>query len=435
MKRKVMSVLLASVIIASASVTGNAEEPDLGEITIWSTLSQSEMDYLVSVYQAENPNGAEVEVVCIPEDDYVSKIQAALAAGEKIGDILYIEITNFGAFKETQALETLNDYDGVMDILDAQYEYVAELSHNSNDEIKGISYQATPGGLWYRRDLAEKYLGVSEPEEVQTLVSDWDTLIETGKKVYEASGGKVGLLDDATSVWTIMQYNAKGGPWVDTSTNTLLSDSKIRNIFQIAMDIRENNVDAKQTQWEAAWTSGIYDAEEYIMIGLPTWGLSYVIKSNTPEDKWKESAGSWGLVSAPETYYSGGTWICMSATSENKEGAWDYLKTMAGKESVLKDCYLDYEGDFVSNRNVIANAIDEGHTDLFLGDQNYLTVFDSIASGIQAVGTTKYDTQCVNSFEAVLDQMLAGYMTVDQAVEAFKEDVQSVYPELNSDPS
>lgn len=159
-----------------------SEETDSGKISVWSTLSQEEMNYYVSLYKEANPDGAEVEVTCIPEDDYVSKLQAAFAAGEEVGDVMYIEITNFGVFKETGVLETLNDYEGAEDILEEQYEYVSGLSKNSAGEIKGISYQATPGGLWYRRDLAEKYLGVSEPKEVQELVKDWDTLIETGKK-------------------------------------------------------------------------------------------------------------------------------------------------------------------------------------------------------------------------------------------------------------
>ena len=407
-----------------------AEETEMGKISVWSTLSQEEMNYYVSLYKEANPDGAEVEVTCIPEDDYVSKLQAAFAAGEEVGDVMYIEITNFGVFKETGVLETLNDYAGAESILEEQYEYVSGLSKNNAGEIKGISYQATPGGLWYRRDLAEKYLGVSEPEDVQEFVKDWDTLIETGEKVYEASGGEVALLDDATTVWTIMQYNAKGGPWVDPETNTLLADSKIANIFQLAKNIRDNNVDAKLTQWDASWTAGIYDSEKYIMMGLPSWGLPYVIKANTPEDKWEEVAGNWGLVEAPQTYYSGGTWLCMSATSKNKEGAWDFIKTMTSDQNILTEGLIEYEGDFVSNREAIQKAIDEGHTDQFLGDQNYFEVFDSIASNITAVPTTKYDTQCVNSFEAVLSQMLNGDLTVDEAVASFKADVQNVYPEL-----
>ena len=72
---------------------------------------------------------------------------------------------------------------------------------DQNGVLKGASWQAAAGGYCYRTDLAEQYLGVTTPEEMQAKVADWDTFWATAKEVYDASGNKTAMADTLGGVW------------------------------------------------------------------------------------------------------------------------------------------------------------------------------------------------------------------------------------------
>ena len=57
------------------------------------------------------------------------------------------------------------------------YSYTDEIGKDSNGVRKGVSWQAAAGGFAYRADLAEEYLGVKSPEEMQAKIDDWDLFV------------------------------------------------------------------------------------------------------------------------------------------------------------------------------------------------------------------------------------------------------------------
>lgn len=54
-----------------------------------------------------------------------------------------------------------------------QYKYTLEAVTTADGEIRGLSYQATPGMLVYRRSIAQAVLGTDDPETVAAAVADW----------------------------------------------------------------------------------------------------------------------------------------------------------------------------------------------------------------------------------------------------------------------
>ena len=67
------------------------------------------------------------------------------------------------------------------DMYSDAYSYTVAMGTDQNGVLKGASWQAAAGGYCYRTDLAEQYLGVKTPEEMQAKVSDWDTFWATAK--------------------------------------------------------------------------------------------------------------------------------------------------------------------------------------------------------------------------------------------------------------
>ena len=88
------------------------------------------------------------------------------------------------------------------------YPYTIQIATDQRDgSLKGVSWQACPGSYMYRRSLAEKYLGTSDPAEVQEYVKDWDTFIETAKMINEKSGGATKILSSNDDIQNVFFSN------------------------------------------------------------------------------------------------------------------------------------------------------------------------------------------------------------------------------------
>ncbi len=399
-----------------------------GEITIWTNLAQDEMNTYIETFNKYVP-GVKVNLSVMPSNEYRTKLQNAFRTGTNAPDVATFEISDFGKYKETDILENLSAAPYNADeISKDMVPYVDKLSRDADGNIMGMSWQSTPGGFWYKKALAREYLGTDDPDELHEMLKDWDSIIEVGKQVYEKSGGKVALLDDVETVEQIYS-SYKGAPWVDEN-NHIISDEFLTEEFDLIKRVRENNVDAKSDQWSAGWTSGMYAQDMYILVGLPTWGLNTCIKPGIPTEEMENAADTWGYMEAPIPYQNGGTWYGMYSKSENKEAAWAWIKTMTSNVDCQMDGQVNVLGDFPGYIPTIERAIEEGHTDIVTGDQQYFADFYETAKLVEADPMTIYDRQAWTSFGAQRDLLANGDITVEEAVQGFKEDMKNIYPEI-----
>ena len=209
-----------------------------GSIDVWTNLSQDEMNFYVKEFNKIVP-GVKVNVTVMPSKEYRTKLQNAFRTGTNAPDVATFEISDLGVYKDTDILENLSQEQyGAEEISKKMIPYVDELSRDKNGNIKGLSWQSTPGGFWYKKALAKEYLGTDDPKELYKMLSDWDKIVEVGKKVYEKSGGKVALLDDVESV---LQFYAsyKGQPWVDDKGH-IISDDYMLKMFKMMQTVVKN---------------------------------------------------------------------------------------------------------------------------------------------------------------------------------------------------
>ena len=129
--------------------------------------------------------GVPTEVIVIEPADYPTKLQTAIMGGEKEPDIvvgepqMLPEFFDNGFFADLDALGASN-YEGQI------VDYVWEVGKDSEGTTRAISYQITPAGFYYRRDIAESVFGSSDPEEVQKIFSSYENILEAGRKLKEA---------------------------------------------------------------------------------------------------------------------------------------------------------------------------------------------------------------------------------------------------------
>lgn len=402
-----------------------------GKLEVWTNLGQEEMNFYVKEFNKYVPD-VKVNVTVMPSKEYRTKLQNAFRTGKNAPDVATFEISDFGVYKDTDYVENLSQPQyNAGELLKDMIPYVQELSKDADGNIKGLSWQSTPGGFWYKKALAREYLGTDEPEELYELLSSWDKIIELGRQVHEKSGGKVGLLDDVESILQIYA-SYKGQPWVDKD-GKLVSRQYMEDMYTLMKQVLDNKGSAQAESWSAGWTSGMFSNDMFILVGMPSWGLNFCIKPGIPADKMQEAADTWGYMKAPVPYQNGGTWYAMYAKSQNKDAAWAWIKTMTANQDYLVNGLSGQLGDFPSYVPAIEQLIKDGHTDIVTGEQQYFEDFYETAKSVKADPMTKYDRQAWISATDQMKQLASGAVTPAQAAEGFENDMKNIYPELKTD--
>lgn len=248
------------------------------------------------------PNGDQIEFVVNPNDNgvYQQKLDAALGAGEHI-DMFLIEADYALKYVDSDYTLPLEEIGITADQLAKQYPYTVTVATDSNGQIKGSSWQAAPGLFLYRRSLAEKYLGVKSPEEMQEKVKDWDAFLATAREVNEKSAGATKLIPSNGDVWQVVR-TVRSTPWVDEAYN-LVIDDQVKWYFDFAKTLRDENLTAMATPWTEAWNAGVGN-DSIMGYFFSTWGIQWTMVGNSGGSKPGEGTyGDWAAVNGPQPYY------------------------------------------------------------------------------------------------------------------------------------
>lgn len=407
-----------------------------GKLVVW-TLAVDLEDFS-GKFMEENPD-VEIETVVIAPADYPTKVQSALLGGATEPDIIVgepqmlPEMFEAGFFEDLDQ-EPYNAQQYADDIVD----YVWEVGQDADGVQRAISYQITPAGIFYRRDIANEVFGTEDPEEIGKLFADYETILETGETLREegyrifASDGEMGNFSGDT-------------PWViDGKLNV---DQARHDYMDLSIALYQNDLTAFAGQWSAPWyqamsgevpvltaETNIWDegevaaaaenAEmtEVFAFGLPSWGVL------TMRDNYGDTAGQWGVCSGPAYGFGGGTYIGISATSERKELAWEYVKFCTLDEETL-EWWIEYsEGDVVSSIPVLEAYAD--YENPMYGNQNTYAFWLEQAEGIDYSKVTRYDTVIGDAWGAAITAVKTEEMTKEEAIDEFYDTVASTYPEL-----
>ena len=398
-----------------------------GTINMWSFTDEFKSSKFIEKFNEVYPN-IEVKLTVIPTDNnaYSTKLSSVLASGSGVPDVFTSEVANVNKYVNTDYYENLSQAPyNAEEIGKTQAQYVVDLGRNAEDKsIRALSWQATPGGLFYKRSLAKQYLGTDDPDEISKKFSSWDSLIATGKELNEKSGGTVKLLPNYSEGFIIAAGSRSHG-WVED--NKLVIDDKMMEFVDNAKKIRDAGIDAKFNTWSAPWSAsmaGAVDGTNVLTYALPTWGLPYVIAGNA-----KDTSGDWGLAKAPAAYYNGGTWLGIYSKSEKKELAWQFVKFFNSKEFQTWD--MKTNGDFSSMTDVSKQfATTDDGKNAFCAGQNLAKTYSEIIPSITGKLVTKYDETINSKFQADLDLYVTGEKTKEEFLQQFKADIKAAFPDI-----
>ncbi len=457
--KKIIALTMATVLtLMSTSCSGGAEttsttEADNDTLKVWSFTNEAQ----VFVTAFENEYGVDVDFTMVPMNngDYQQKLQQTLANGSDVPDVIFLENSFLRQFVESPYLADLSDLKPKADALET-YQFTIDAGTH-DDQIKAYSYQAAPGGVFYRRSLAKEYFGTDNPDEIQAMMSDIDGYIEMAETIKEKSNGDTYMIS-STGDFKKGFISAREEPWI--VDNTLVIDPMVKELFDTSKLFRENGYEAQAIQWQDSWFSGMNDTltgadgtpKQVFSYWLPTWGLPYTLMPNAVTDT-TDTSGDWGVVRGPLAYDWGGTWLSVAKDAQNPELAkqfvefatlnedtlvkWatgeytnEYLREM---DPTLNEDVAQGPGDFVSSAVVvekIADKFSEADTSAFIGGQNAYEFFGEAAPNVSLELMQGTDDIIDRTIQDSLEAYASGIMTYDEAIEEFKVNLQAILPDL-----
>jgi ABC-type glycerol-3-phosphate transport system substrate-binding protein len=430
--KKIFVVLLVALAVlgsckkqetASSTSTAPAATPTQAASTgtrlvVWS-FTDEVGDMINNQYKASHPD-VTVEYSMTPTEQFPSKLDPVLTSGQGTPDVFALEDSFVRKYVESGLLLDITDiYEANKSKLLA---YPAEVG-SYNGRVYGMSWQAAPGALFYRRSLALKYLGTDDPTAVQAYVNDLPTFLQTAGLLKQQSNGTCVII----SALGDLQRPFEGGRTQPFIVNDkLVIDPAIEQFFDVAKLMHDQGYEGRVGQWAEGWFAAMKGTlvdengkpVEVFSFFLPTWGLHYVLKTNAPD-----TSGDWAVVPGPVPYRWGGTWVGAWKNTRNPEAAKELIRYLTTDDSFLESYALE-SGDLVANLDVV-NKIKDTYAEPYLGGQNHYAAFAEMAKTVNGNLTQGSDQVVEGLMMEELNAYVNGEKSRDRALADFRAQVEA----------
>jgi len=297
-----------------------------GEFVLWTW--EPEHPTMMKAFQEKYPN-IKMKRVEVAAEDVTTKLQTTIASGGELPDVIRIERGQRAKIFDMDVLQNLEEppYNVDKSLL---FDYDVDV-FSPNGHMVAIPDDMSVTGLAYIRDLAKEYFGTDNPEELEAMFQDWETLIEKGKEVDAKSGGEVKLFRGLGDIY-MMLTGQRSGPYFDGDK---LNKAVLEDVLRKLVAFRDAGVTDKLDQWTPAWNAS-FSSDKYIFSESPVWMPQYVIAPND------QTEGRWGLMVPPGGgLIHGGSSHGIPKGAKNAELAWKWIEfnslTQEGAEAAKVD--------------------------------------------------------------------------------------------------
>ena len=182
--KKNFAVISAVMIGAFAFIVGGCSKDKASQgksdannkLVVWSFTD--ELNGMIDNYFKKDSRFAgkyDISFSLTPTDQFPNKLDPVLASGSGCPDVFALEDAFVRKYIESGLLLDITDI--YNEVKDKVYPYPVEVG-TYNGKVYGMSWQVTPGAVFYRRSLAKKYLGTDDPAKLQKQRTNWDKLLE-----------------------------------------------------------------------------------------------------------------------------------------------------------------------------------------------------------------------------------------------------------------
>ena len=322
--------------------------------------------------------------------EYRSAIDKALKNSDKYPSLFAADMSSARYWSEdstkTAALASI----GITgNMYSNAYDYTKDFG-TYNGELRAVTWQATPGAFVYRRDIAKKVFGVSEPEDVQKLVKDWDSFFAAAEKLKKAGYPIVLGPDDIK--YAVLA--GKKNQWITSLSDgsaKLTLDQSVTDYLEYSKKLYNGYYTNNKKLWSIGWDDSIKKDDVFgCFVTTDTFNKVYSSKA----------FGQWGVCKGPSPYVCGGDYVMVGKNTSNPELCEFIIYELCCDQEYMYDLTCSSYG-FTNNKAANARLVKEGvdlvpswgeyNVTAFLGGQNPLGLFADIAGSIKKVNVGTRD--------------------------------------------
>lgn len=348
-------------------------------------------------------------------DVFESQVSAILASGENAPDMIICNSNFASSLANNSSIVPINSIGISYSELQHMYEYTFALATDENQVIKGVTWEITPGAVFYSRRVASSVLGVSEPGEVAPYFDSWDSFIDTSRLVSEATNGTTRIMGD---IRDIEDPYVMGRPnsWFDSNGDILVSDY-ISDYFDLMDVLLDEELTFNCGKWSTEWFSRIANRTTLAHFGTMRFGEVFLKTYNS---------GDWGVVPSPVNYFDGGNFIFVTSYSDMDATAARFIREVCIDENNLEE--MSRHQICVNNISIMLSAAqDDSYNFPWLNGQNPFRVFSQVAWNIDASVVCASDRTVDSIFSEVCSNYEAGgFGSSIEAIEAFEDMTREV---------
>lgn len=270
MKKKLLSMVLAGTMIFSLAACGSNNESEKSSsdisqgdekksVTIWvekifSDEANAKIEERLKEYEKEKNVTVNYEMV--PATDFVTKLNAAIEAGQSVPDIISADTTKVLNYYPNipckDVTDLVNKINGERPYLEASYE-----GTKIDDKYYYVPFYSSSALMFIRKDkLAEA--GITE------MPATWDEVFEVAEKVSDPENDFYGLAigcgendDDDENLFRQYMWN-EGGYLFDEDGNITI-DEKVQATFDTYAKLYNDKVvPPDATTWDAGGNNSSY---------------------------------------------------------------------------------------------------------------------------------------------------------------------------------
>lgn len=436
--KKSIAILLALVLVSSAALFAAPKTSNKGKVLniyCWNTEFQ---DRFKKYFEAAGlvPAGVTVNWVVTPNEGgaYQNKLDEALLAQAKAKaddkiDLFLIEADYALKYVGTDyTLDVIKDVGLSKNDISGMYKYTKDVMTNSKGVLKGVSWQACPAGLIYRRSIAKELLGSDDPAKVQAALSDWAKYDAFAAKLKEKGYFAMSGYDDAFRIFS----DNMTSPWVDAKDKINIDSSIMKWIDQTKM-YTEKGYNNKASLWSPESAAGA-NGKVFAYFG-PGWFIDFCLAGWTKADAKGPDAlgngtwGDWAFTKGPQGFSWGGTWMCAATGTDNIELVKSIMKTLTTDKATLVRIAKEMN-DFTNNEAAMTEIANSTYKSAFLGGQNHIAALLDSAKSINKDKITPYDQGMSEEIQKAMKDYFDGKVSKEKAMENFYTAIIERYPNL-----
>ncbi len=352
----------------------------------------------IPAWKKLHPN-VEVKVVSRQYADHHTAMTTALSTSFYLPDVMALEVGYVGRFAQGGGLEDLGKPPYDIRRFQSQFvPYALAQATGRGGAIVAAPSDVGPGTLLWRTDLLAK-AGVDEAE----LTKSWDSYVGAGVKIKRATGAY--LLAHARDMKDILirtGIQPGEGLYFDKDSKVLVSTPRFVRAFELARQVRQNQLDAKVITWSNEWSEGFKRGTLATQMS-GAWLSGHLSNWLAPTTK-----GLWRASQLPEGAYAayGGTFFAIARASPaaNKAMAWEFIQMMTLDRGLQLAAFKSQDA-FPALMATYDDPFFEQPI-AFLGGQPARTMWREAARHIGAVTVHKQDSFAEEVINTELDKVL-----------------------------